>query len=192
MVKRVIFWASFYSEEKECAVLSCSVMSDFATPWTVAHQAPLSMGILQARTLEWVAISYSKGSPDPGIEPRYPILQEDSLLFEPPAKPKILEWVAYPFSSVSSWHRNWTRSPALQADSLLVELQSLILCQTSKYVKFHQWSMFHFNPFVPKVPEDTKNIKIFSPNSTLLSYTSFHLLRFWFSTWIITKSHNVL
>ena len=36
--------------------------SSFATPWTVAHQAPLSMGILQARILEWVAISSSRGS----------------------------------------------------------------------------------------------------------------------------------
>ena len=35
-----------------------------ATPWTrtVAHQAPLSMGILQARILEWVAISPSRES----------------------------------------------------------------------------------------------------------------------------------
>ena len=37
----------------------------FGTPWTVAHQAPLSMGILQARILEWVAISYSRGSSQP-------------------------------------------------------------------------------------------------------------------------------
>ena len=37
----------------------------FATPWTVAHQAPLSMGILQARILEWVAISFSRGSSRP-------------------------------------------------------------------------------------------------------------------------------
>ena len=36
-------------------------MSDFfAILWTVAHQAPLSMRILQARTLEWVAIFFSK------------------------------------------------------------------------------------------------------------------------------------
>ena len=28
------------------------------TPWTVACQAPLSMGILQARILEWVASSF--------------------------------------------------------------------------------------------------------------------------------------
>ena len=31
------------------------------TPWTVAHQAPLSMRILQARVLGWVAISFSRG-----------------------------------------------------------------------------------------------------------------------------------
>ena len=45
-------------------MLSCSVMSDSAIPWTVAQQAPLSMLILQARILEWVAIptiSYSRG-----------------------------------------------------------------------------------------------------------------------------------
>ena len=28
-----------------------------ATPWTVAHQAPLSMGFSQARILEWVAFA---------------------------------------------------------------------------------------------------------------------------------------
>ena len=32
------------------------------TPWTAAGQAPLSMGILQARILEWVAMSSSRGS----------------------------------------------------------------------------------------------------------------------------------
>ena len=34
----------------------------FVRPWTVARQAPLSMGIFQARKLGWVAISYSRGS----------------------------------------------------------------------------------------------------------------------------------
>ena len=44
-------------------VLSCfSHVWPFATPWTVAHQAPLSMGILRARTLEWVARPSSRGS----------------------------------------------------------------------------------------------------------------------------------
>ena len=31
----------------------------FVTPWTVAHQASLSMGVLQARILEWVAMPSS-------------------------------------------------------------------------------------------------------------------------------------
>ena len=34
----------------------------FVTLWIVAHQAPLPMGILQARILEWVAMSSSRGS----------------------------------------------------------------------------------------------------------------------------------
>ena len=34
----------------------------FVTPWTIARQAPPSMGILQARILEWVAMSSSRGS----------------------------------------------------------------------------------------------------------------------------------
>ena len=45
-------------------------------------------GILQARILEWVAISFSRGSSQPGIEPRSPTLQADSLPAEPPGKTK--------------------------------------------------------------------------------------------------------
>ena len=37
----------------------------FATPWTVAHQAPLSMGILLARILEWGAMPSSRGYSEP-------------------------------------------------------------------------------------------------------------------------------
>ena len=35
------------------------------TPWTVAHQALLSMGFFQARILEWIAISSSNGNSQP-------------------------------------------------------------------------------------------------------------------------------
>ena len=44
-------------------------------------------GILQARILEWVAFPFSKGSSNPGIEPRSPTLQVDSLPAEPSGKP---------------------------------------------------------------------------------------------------------
>ena len=44
-------------------------------------------GILQARVLEWVAISFCRGSsPDPGIEPGSPTFQADALTSEPPRK----------------------------------------------------------------------------------------------------------
>ena len=49
-------------------------------PWTVACQAPLSMGFFQARVLEWVAISFCRDLPDPRIKPGSPALQADSLL----------------------------------------------------------------------------------------------------------------
>ena len=45
-------------------------------------------GILQARILEWVAFPFSGDLPNPGIEPRSPALQADSLAAEPPGKPK--------------------------------------------------------------------------------------------------------
>ena len=44
-------------------------------------------GILQARILEWVAISFSRGLPNPGIEPKFPALQAVSLPSEPLGKP---------------------------------------------------------------------------------------------------------
>ena len=45
-------------------------------------------GILQARILEWVAVSFSRGSSQPGIEPRSPTLQVDSLPAETLGKTK--------------------------------------------------------------------------------------------------------
>ena len=56
-----------------CSVLSRSAMSHSATPWTVAHQATLSMEILQARILEQVAIPSSRGIvPTQGSTPGFP------------------------------------------------------------------------------------------------------------------------
>ena len=45
-------------------------------------------GILQARILEWVAFPFSRGLPNPGIEPRSATLLADSLPAEPQGKPK--------------------------------------------------------------------------------------------------------
>ena len=66
-------------------LLSCVRL--FATPWTVAHQAPPSMGF--SRQEYWSGLPFpSPGAlPHPGIEPRSPALQADALISEPPGKP---------------------------------------------------------------------------------------------------------
>ena len=45
-----------------CCAQTLSCVWLFVTPWTIAHKAPPSMGILQARILEWVAMPFSRGS----------------------------------------------------------------------------------------------------------------------------------
>ena len=62
-------------------LLSCVQL--FATPWTIACQAPLSMGF--SRQEYWSGLPFPSPGylPDPGFEPRSPALQADSLESEP-------------------------------------------------------------------------------------------------------------
>ena len=63
----------------------------FATPWTLAYQAPPSLGF--SRQDYWTGVPFpSPGDlPNPGIEPGSPVLQADALLSEPPGK-SLLVW----------------------------------------------------------------------------------------------------
>ena len=64
-----------------CALSRFSWVQLFVTLWTIDCQTPLSMGVFQARILEWVQPYPLPGDlPDPGIEPASPALQVDSLL----------------------------------------------------------------------------------------------------------------
>ena len=75
---------------------SRSVVFNSATLWTISVY-----GILQARILEWVAFPFPRGFSNPGIKPRPPILQVDSLPAEPQGKSKntgvgslsFLQWI---------------------------------------------------------------------------------------------------
>ena len=64
---------------------SCSVVSDSATPWTVAYQAPQFMEF--SRLEYWSGLPFPSPweLPDPGMEPRSPALRADTLPSEPPA-----------------------------------------------------------------------------------------------------------
>ena len=67
-------------------VKSLSRVQLFATPWTVAYQAPLSMEF--SRQKYWSGLLFpSPGDlPNPGIESRSPALRADTLPFEPSGK----------------------------------------------------------------------------------------------------------
>ena len=133
----------------------------FATPWTVAHQAPLSMRILQARILEWVAMHSSRGS----SQPRSPALQMDSLPAEPQEKLKtpgvgnlsLLQWI-FP-TQESNWdlllcrqilyQLSYQESPSMTVHSFkILEIESKIWNQNCIY-KFSYlcgWLLFlHMN-----------------------------------------------
>ena len=76
-------------------VRSCSVVSNtlrppgLTTPWTAAHQAPLSMGILYTRILEWFDMPSSRDLPDQGWNPDLLYARGLSFLSELPAPNKI-------------------------------------------------------------------------------------------------------
>ena len=76
--------------EVKLKVTSLSHVRLFATPLTVAHQAPPSMGF--SRQENWSGLPFPPPGdlPDPGIEPGSPALQADASLSEPPGKPIIL------------------------------------------------------------------------------------------------------
>ena len=80
----------------------------FSTLWTVACQAPLSMGILQARILDGLLYSPPGDLPNPWIKPRSPLLQEDTLLSEPPGKHKNIGMGSLSLIQRNFLPKNWT------------------------------------------------------------------------------------
>ena len=74
-----------HPSEVMCALVTQSCLT-FCDPMDCSPPDSSVHGILQARILECVAIPFSRDLPDPGIEPRSPILQADSLQSEPLGK----------------------------------------------------------------------------------------------------------
>ena len=69
-----------YTDTHVCACMlslqSCLTLCD---PMDCSPQGSSVHGILQTRILEWVVIPFSRNFPDPGIKPRSPAMQADSL-----------------------------------------------------------------------------------------------------------------
>ena len=74
-------------ESEKVKVTSLSPVQLFVTPWTVAHQAPPSVGFSRQEYRSGLPFPSPGDLPDPGIEPGSPALQTDALPSEPPGKP---------------------------------------------------------------------------------------------------------
>ena len=86
---------------------SLSRVQLFATPWAVARQAPLSMGFPRQEYWSGLPSPSPGGPPDPGVKPRFPALQAESLLSQPSKKPHSM--------NVPTYERYWGRPSQLWA-----------------------------------------------------------------------------
>ena len=77
-----IFWEVI--SDMLCCAQSLSHVRPFATPWTVAHQAPLSVGFSRQEYWSGLPCPPPGDLPNLGTEPRPPALLADSLPSEPP------------------------------------------------------------------------------------------------------------
>ena len=79
------------------------------TPWTAACQAPLSMGFSRQEYWSGLPCPPPGDLPNPGIEPRSPVLQTDCLPSEPPGKPMNtgVDSLFHFLGTVSTQESNW-------------------------------------------------------------------------------------
>ena len=90
-------------------------MSDsLATPWTVAHQAPLSMGFLKQESWSGLPFPSPGDLPNPGLKPMSPALAGRFFTTESPGKPlfKITELKVT--ASFLYFHTHFCFSPAIE------------------------------------------------------------------------------
>ena len=87
LVKAATWWTSGYMTQSEVKVKSLSRVRLFATPPTVAYQAPQSLEL--SRQEDWNGSPFPAPGdlPNTGIKPGSPALQVDTLPSEPPGKP---------------------------------------------------------------------------------------------------------
>ena len=74
---------------------SSSVVSNSTTPWTVAHQAPLSMGFFRQEYWSGLPFPPPGNLPDPGIEPVSPALAGKFFTTEASGKQSVQEGSKY-------------------------------------------------------------------------------------------------
>ena len=77
------------------------LLTCFDTPWTVAHQASLSVGFPMQEYWSGLPFPFPRDLPDPGIEPVFPAVAGGFFTTEPSGKPRLI--VKPPWNSYGLW-----------------------------------------------------------------------------------------
>ena len=125
-------------------VKSLSCVRLFGTPWTVAYQAPPSMGFSRQECWSGLPFPSPGDLPDPGIESGSPALQADALLSEPPGEthikvPDPAPGLTHPRPHLALWSQHRTdhdHQEVCQKDKpttgRLQRIRSRALCSTRR------------------------------------------------------------
>ena len=92
---KAVILTVYYESAKVLGAQSCL----FATPWTVSCQLPLCMGFSRLECWNGLPFPSPEDPSNPGIKPRSPALQADSLPPEPPGKPQFIIGKGYRLKS---------------------------------------------------------------------------------------------
>ena len=109
----------------------------FATPWTVVHQVPPSMGFSRQEYRRGLPFPSPGNLPDPGIKPRSPALQADALTSEPPGKPMLIE---HPIFSLSAYLPHYILIPPLLVWAMWIRDSQPGLSIRITYRAFYCWT----------------------------------------------------
>ena len=134
-----------------CAwVLSCFWL--FATPWTVAHQAPQSMAFSGQEYWSMLPFSSPEDLPDPGIKPASPALASGFLTTEPPGKTIYLlqyinssSLINFLYLTICSLKarvlvfKSWLLTP----DSYHMVSTQQVFCWIKEWILFHHFNFFN-------------------------------------------------
>ena len=124
----------FITPMKWSEMKSLSRVQLSATPWTVAHQAPPSMGFSRQEYCSGLPFPSPGDLPDPGIKPRSPASRADASTSEPPGKPNhpyILYMISYSwFLQVTKNEFKWF-SYAIQRTNSRIKLWVHVCVQST-------------------------------------------------------------
>ena len=128
----------FSVPETCCSSVSCSVVQLFATPWTAAYKAPVSMGLSRQEYCSGLPFCSLRELPDQGNEPGHTALQADSLPSELQGSWNMLFSSVQSLSHVQHFATQWTAayqvSLSISNSWSLLKLISIRLVMTSNHL----------------------------------------------------------